>query len=367
MQGGVGGSRPVLDRSGLNQPGFGLGYAAGTFPGDFKKWQVSQTSKSNPSWAYPLPFNKFDDSDKYWDTSTIIWLVKEKQVVRHLVLDTENLRFYAKEESRSSYLAKKNAGINVNTLGLGNVGSKRDFNEVERPPDSKLKEVLNMRRTAPDTSIFLDLDKFSSTITIIGVLRQKIEPFMNTGRREMDYGQTNSSATVMNVVPWGYALFPNMFNNLKPILPGDKLYVIVKKVPRRIAGRHINPVTKAVVSADFLGPIDNRELTIDVIFYTSPNNEPPPRLLDLRKTHLKPDEQPPLWCRQYKEFNDPKKPNEFELKDGLVFELGIALHRYSPTSSIDPLSRKELNTYSQAEMNAKQKMEVFLDIKRVWF
>lgn len=367
MQGGVGGSRPILDRSGLSQPGFGLGYAVGTFPGDFKKWQVSQTSRTNPSWAYPLPFNKFDESDKYWDSSTIVWLVREKQVVRHLVLDTEHVRFYAKEESRSFYIIQKNKNVATATLGLGNVGTKRSFNDEEKAPESAIKQVLNMRRTAPDTSIFFDLDKFSSTITLIGVLRQKIEPFMNTGRGESDYGQYSGTATIMNVVPWGYALFPNMFNNLKPILPGDKLYVIVKKVPRRIAGRHINPDTKAVVSADFLGPISSKELTIDVIFYTSPNNEPPPRLIDLRKTHLKPDEQPPLWCRQYKEFNNSSKPNEFELKDGLVFELGIALHRYSPTSNIDPLSRTELVTYSQAEMNAKQKMEVFLDIKRVWF
>jgi hypothetical protein len=361
--------QPNLDRTSLTQPEFGLdgGFPTAALNG---KWQSEPVKRANGTWSYNVPFKPIGTLARDYMNGTPMLIYRELNVYAHTALDFPTFRYFCHEQASKIYAERKAAISGPGAIVL--TGGKRSADAMDDGEEGGPIGRM-MGRQKIDKECFFDLEKMAAKIGFMGVLIGPPEPLLQHGRGRTEYGvYSGRGAMNMPLVPWGAALLPNMIDNTVPLLPGWKIFVIAKKIPRSMAGAHKNPLGESCVSLDQIGTVDEKQLTIDLIWYVHPDNLPPPRLTDLETMYLKPNQQPPLMCRQYKEFHmlekDATAPyRHFDIKDGVVWEIGCITQRVEVTVSPTEKPRQSLSWYSSADMNLRPKMQVFLDPRVVWF
>jgi hypothetical protein len=332
----------------MRQPQFGIG---ATNP-------MSVVNNSEPvrrvdgSWAYSMPIRTISNLARDYHASVMLYIFQEIEMPYSLAFDLPSVRYLCHE--RADLEAQK---------------YRSQVAKGKREGDNDAEQTDGMFGGSKiDKSIFFDLDKFAASIVPAGVLNGPVEPYLQTGRGRDDYGTASTNRMTAALVQSGKTLIPNMTRNVKPILPGQLIWMIWKMVPLRDVAVHRNPQGEVCKGPSALSSIPAHELTIDVIFYTSQDNLPPPRLTDLGKMYLEPEAQPPLECMQYKVFPDGRvNPKLFHIKDGIVFQLGAAMHREDPTATVSQSDQRTLSSYTQVEINMLKKMEIFWDLKRIYY
>ena len=337
----------------MRQPQFGIG---ATQPGSVVN-NSELVKRVDGSWAYSLPVRTLSNYARDYHASVMLFAYREIDTTHTLVFDMPSLRYLCHE--RADLEAHKNRS--PGSLGLG-AGNKKALEDETTQHDS----VFGGSKV--DKSIFFDLEKFADAIVLAGVLNGPVEPYLQTGRGRDDYGTSSTNRMTAGLVQHGKCFIANMTRNVKTILPGQIIYMIWKMVPLRDVGVHRNPQGEICKGQTALAAMAAHELTIDVIFYTSQDNTPPPRLMDLGQLYLTPETQPPLECMQYKVFPEPRtNPKLFHIKDGLVFQLGASIHREDPTATVSQSDQRTLSSYTQVEINMLKKIEIFYDFKRIYY
>jgi len=338
---------PNLDRSSLNQPEFGINPGS-SFPSNVG--QPPPTTKSNPTLVYPMRVKPQALAiQRNWDVGVPIFVMKTVSVTAQDAYDLPTLRWMI-GESKKLHLETKYGNSNEADYGYGSRGGGGS----------------NKRAKIITDDTFVDLDLFARKFAFCGVLIGRPTAETPSSR----YAGPNVPATGPLLAPLAYegkVLIPNLFESTTPIGMGQKLYLLVKPIPLSKAGPHNNPQGESCATFKRATADLSQETMIEFIFYTTPDNTPPPRLTPDERNDLyhNVDKQPRLTCRQYKKF-DSKNRNMFTFEDGLVFELGWSLFKYEATSSIHQDNLTCVKTYTNDEINQKSKMEVILKINQIF-
>lgn len=212
------------------------------------------------------------------------------------------------------------------------------------------------------------MDDIMKTIKFIGVAAAPPQPFLQSG---VLLGDESAWRGPMNVAvtTTGSTMFPDVFNSTQEIAAGQKLFMIIKPVALRNTTQMPGEYRKSDSNT-----VTGRETTVHIIFYTNPDNLPPPRA-DIAVLNTECD-QPPVESMQYREWVEHKKlkgKNISTLKDGLVYQIGCATHRFKPSRlNIASNGNKQstnnpiLTTMSDQELAQKEKFQVHIEITRIY-
>jgi len=339
---------PNLDQSSLKNPAFGLD---AKFPTNTTGQTSEAAAQTNATYTYDIRVKPQSVLQRAWTVGVPLWCFKMATVAAQDMNDLPTIRWMLRE-TKLFHLESKFGNRNDTNYGYGSRGNASGGSNKRS-------------KTVPDET-FLDIDLFAKKIAFAGVLFGV--PTAETPATR--WSGPNVPATGPLIAPLAYqgkVLFPNLFETTQAIGMGQKLYMLIKPIPLSKAGTHHNPQgeqcsTFKTATADL-----SRETLIEFIFYTTPDNTPPPRLTAEERQDLfnNVDKQPRLTCRQYKKFH-PENPNLFSFEDGLVFEIGNSLFKYDATSSIHLDNMACIKTYTNDEINQKSKMEIILKIKQIF-
>jgi hypothetical protein len=373
--------RPDFDRSG-ERPEFGKNVGeripSAALAG---RWQTDTVKRSSGTHSRPLYFRP-NDVQRDYTTGTLLFVFND------IAMDIPTLRWALHEAAIIKFMDQM---------------KKFDSDNTQEAAENRLENSLGKRgpagATAPlDKGMFLELREFVHKIKFAGALLDRPAPYLHTGRtREEYHGQYSGKMMAAPLAIWGACVIPNMFDNTEPIMPGQPLYILIKKIPRKWAGVHKTPDGMTCPGAGALATLPDEELTLDIVFYTSQNYSPPPRCTDpaeLFGKNMK--KQLPITCRQYKEFvemarataapvvTSPSSPSSSSssstvtppppmpektplIQDGHVIFIGVATQRYEPIEKVSADRNRQLPFYTNLDMNARPKMQIRTNPKALYF
>jgi len=332
------GSRPNLDRDGMNQDHFGID--TGTrFPSGAVNWQSQPMRKTNPTHTYPLLFKPTPNNpQKHWTTSQPLFMLKELGKQVYTLYSLAEVIYHLRHSSEKFY---------------------RNIASANQDEDDGILPA------------FKSVENFDKYIAFVGVAYSMPDPSLQDGIYSNQYSGVTadqSSALAITITTHGHCFFPDVFSSPYPIEAGQKLFMIIKKVAADEAHEYRHYETGHKIQSALADA--NTKLAklscLDIVFYTHPSNEIP-TYIDYQKSiedSQDPDMQTSKNCRMYKEQTDDVGDNNKEkmiLKEGIVYCIGHTLHSYRPLRGNSYATKG----WSCADVLKLRKLEINLNIQRV--
>jgi hypothetical protein len=340
----TGGGIPTLqtNHSSMNQPHFGINVGQNGITNDMMNWQAEPYDVTNPKLVLPFHFAP-NANEKGWRRGTPIFIFRIAGVIQTPALDI----------SQVCELAYETAMMKVErrlALGTGdNQGSalKRSFDY--------------------DTNnIFSSMEGVRDMLDFAGVLFRAPGPYMRTGRGKDEFTVFAGGPKTAPLQLFGEIDFPNMWDHYPRVIsPLQCLWLLIKEIALSdmVEGRGMYGEVRRSSNVS-PQPTDT---VVALLWYTSPDNNPPQRAQNVSDLYENPTKQPPLYSRSYKKFNMKKdkdgnmvvNPDSFTIEDGLVMLIGTAQQPIAPISNTGDYSNK-LQNYSLDEINRKEKIHIYL-------
>lgn len=325
---GIPTKRPRMDHSGLDQPEFGIN----------QRNPQAVVGENEPvaleTGIQTLNFSIYPVGDmtrlSRWDNRTPIFSIGTIHTDRAM-LALDLATFQAMCHNTADVIANQEAN---NNRAMDKTAIEEFFARDTRDGTGvgHLEMQSGKRLNDLNHEAFWDMDVLRDRVHFMGVLMSGVEPLYQRSNYRSDYS-TPQINTPMNaaVEISGMCQFPDLFDCPEYMSPLGAFYIIIKKVPIRDTGNHYDPFSWVVNNGiDQNMKRSARQLTVDLIFYYSPDGTPPERESSLYNCESDPEQQPPLYSRSYKEFPNPKKPNQYTIEDGIVIYLGYPHFQTKP-------------------------------------
>lgn len=336
--------RANLDRSGRSQPHFGMQGGSMTYSEAMERWQSEPVDQDQPRLTTDFRFRPQLDTEKKLSLGTPLFIKKNVNVSAHELYSLGVLR----------YLLRMSKERNVQQQQAAQKKQEQCPDPVPFPPAKRTK-ITEIAETYLAT-----MESFFDTIEFAGVTYGSPSPHAANGPLATSMSVLSVKNQVVAAVTDGHAFFPNYFN--RDIRNGQELYMIIKPIEVQYASKFVSPYGDAKSSA-----LSQTDLVTEIQFYTNPAGKPPRRISSMESLGLLTSgRQPPLDSRSYIDTVKNGDEISYELKDGLVYSIGRALHDY-------PMRPMYMSTGGQqglpSEMQSGQAtnmIEIALRIRRLY-
>lgn len=330
--------RPKMDRTGMNQPEFGMQDGSMSFPRGYETLQPQPTDPSQPrhttGWRCRLQL----EIEKHLEIGTPLFVQKDVNVSAHTIWSLPLLR-YQLRMARELQARLKGGAMKTVAISTTFPSSKR------------------IRVNEPQAETFLaSMESLFENVEFAGISNGSPSPYAANGPYQNSFSVLTAKSQVIPTVTMGHSFFPNFFYS--PIQNGQELFMIIKPVEVRFASKFVSPYGDPTASS-----LSDSDLVIDIIFFTNPENKPPRRISGVEMLeYITKGTQPPLDSRSYIEMNSD---GDYELKDGLVYSIGKSLHHYPMRPSYMPSEGDGLPNAMQTN-GVTAMIEIALGIRRLY-
>lgn len=337
---------PNLNQSAVNNPTFGVGART---PFNVSGVTV-QAPRSEVTVTHDVKINPGPGQEHFMNGFPLMVINEDLPSKYATVVGLGTLRTLCHGEADRMQVARANA--NATASGLDSVYSQ--VGELERVARKRAFDQTM------SSDVYSDFARFRQRVRFAGVAYNSPSPYMQTTPYKGDHTK-NQRPSDIAVTIRGPTYFPNFVRTRRAFTAGDHIYMIMKPVPLNRTGTHYNLHGRVSRRGETVRNIDNANMTIDIIFVHRPDRTPPPKTTDPEILYANPQQQPPLTNCDYKEFRDPKNPNAYKWRNGLVYYLGFILEPAPANLSADGTDTDPLQDYTDADVNKLPKLRLFLD------